>query len=987
MTGGVDSEGQLLAGRYRLGVRIGVGGMGAVHVATDTRLKRDVAIKVLPAKALGDQAARQRLVREALACAALQHPGIVHVYDVGETEDGGAFLVMELINGTSLRALIGDDAWTTRQRVFAIIEAARALAAAHRAGLIHRDVKPDNLMLRQDGRVVLLDFGIVKPTVGSVERNLTSSGDVVGTPSYLSPEQARNQPLDAGTDQFSLAVTAYELLSRSIPWSATSTMAVVAAILNDPPTHLRLSDAALADAIRPVIERALQKRRDDRYPDADAFADALAHAAGVPPSPKSGPAVLQHRPPDIGVPADGLASTARMDLAHAALAQTVIAPSSNVGVAPRSRRAWRLLLGGALSLAVAALALGLWRTRANPLDTAVPVLACPVLDGTIDGKPAPWLGAAAAYALADDLAPMLGGFNEHVRVPGALLARRGYSQDARELDPWAVPGLREQSLRAAASSGLPWIDGQAHAHGTVVALTVIVRSPSGRELGRASGSGTPLRAVALDVSRKLRATGALGRPHAMDPEYRAWQGVGSAEEQDAIADLELATRGRQAPVRCKVATPPRLPASWRVALQESCAGHAVDSTLPAAALARAIAQEPSVITPALRTRFDHEIASGPPGQRKALALATALSMEDPTGDDEHTGILAVVSAEPRTGWNAVREGMGTANPTVISSALMWAPDHPDWWLTATRALAPSDRAGTSEFLRREFLLFPYDVVPALYADSLLREGNAGELGVVIAYLEGSADGDARELGRLLSSRAAVLDGAFARTLARWSQELTAPGAVLGDTDDDNPRITSARELAYAIGAERSIGNAVARGIAEGTTALRIATTNVTVRANLAASCALAEASLAARCLAALAPSADAPKLQREDWRLIQQVVERYVVGDFAKAADVARGFMGSRYYAYYGVRMGDFLVDVFDRGNVPELAEAFDLPHVDDRNLHGASLATLRTARRAWTKGDKERARTLAKRVADAWRLVDMTVLAVAEMTSMLSAP
>jgi serine/threonine-protein kinase len=103
VNGGADSEVQLLAGRYRLGARIGAGGMGAVHRATDTRLAREVAVKVLPAEALGDQAARQRLIREALACAALQHPGIVHVYDVGETEDGGAYLVMELVSGTSLR--------------------------------------------------------------------------------------------------------------------------------------------------------------------------------------------------------------------------------------------------------------------------------------------------------------------------------------------------------------------------------------------------------------------------------------------------------------------------------------------------------------------------------------------------------------------------------------------------------------------------------------------------------------------------------------------------------------------------------------------------------------------------------------------------------------------------------------------------------------------------------------------------------------------
>src|ERR1700722_11602659 len=342
VSGDVESEGQLLAARYRLGVRIGAGGMGAVHRATDTRLSREVAVKVLPAEALGDQAARQRLVREALACAALQHPGIVHVYDVGETDDGGAFLVMELVSGSSLRDLVGDDSWTDRGRLTAIVEAARALGAAHRAGLIHRDVKPDNLMMRDDGRVVLLDFGVAKPTGadrGDGLQNLTGAGVVVGTPSYLSPEQARGRTLDGRTDQFSLAVTAFELLTRSIPWSATSAIEVVAAIMNDTPPPLQLSDPALAAAVRPVLERAMAKKPEDRYPDTDAFADALAQAAGIAVSPNAAPPSLKPRRPSGEVSSDALAATALVDSSPAALAQTVAAPSLPPTPARRARRA------------------------------------------------------------------------------------------------------------------------------------------------------------------------------------------------------------------------------------------------------------------------------------------------------------------------------------------------------------------------------------------------------------------------------------------------------------------------------------------------------------------------------------------------------------------------------------------------------------------------------------------------------------------------
>jgi eukaryotic-like serine/threonine-protein kinase len=438
---------------------------------------------------------------------------------------------------------------------------------------------------------------------------------------------------------------------------------------------------------------------------------------------------------------------------------------------------------------------------------------------------------------------------------------------------------------------------------------------------------------------------------------------------------------------CKVAPPPDLPASWRAAVVDGCAGKAIDVSLPAPALAREIAVAPEAVTPELRARFQREVASLPNGQRKALALGATQRMEDTSDEGAGSGLLAMVAADPRAGWNGVREGMVTSSPTLIANAIAWAPDNSDWWLTATRALPPSDRAAASELLRREFILMPYGSVASLYADSLLREGNASELGSVVARLAGSDEPDDRDLGRLLAARAAVLDGAFARTLSRWTDELTKAGSSLGDTDDDNPRISAARELAYATGGERGLGNAVARAIADGAARLHIADSNVTVRLNLAASCALAEPALAARCFATLAAPEGVRGLQREDWRRAQQVAERYVAGDFAKAADVARGLMGSRYYPYYGVRLGDFLVDVFDRGGVPEMAEELDLHHIDDRNLHGASLATLRAARRAWARGDRERARTLAKRIVESWKLVDMTVPAVAEMQGLLATP
>jgi hypothetical protein len=177
--------------------------------------------------------------------------------------------------------------------------------------------------------------------------------------------------------------------------------------------------------------------------------------------------------------------------------------------AGRPRRAWPVALGALLVTATVA-GVGVWHARRNPLDVAFPVLACPMLEGSVDGKAAPWLGAAAAYRLADDLAPMLGGFDDHVRLPATLLGLPGYAPEARDLDPWTQPGLRDRTVQAAKAAGNAWLDGKVEAHGADISLTLVVRTASGRELGRASGTGRPLRVVALEVSRKLREAGVLG---------------------------------------------------------------------------------------------------------------------------------------------------------------------------------------------------------------------------------------------------------------------------------------------------------------------------------------------------------------------------------------------------------------------------------------------------------------------------------------------
>jgi tetratricopeptide (TPR) repeat protein len=277
--------------RYVIEAVLGRGGMGVVYRAYDPRLERSVALKVLaprdPAGALrspADADELQRLMREARAAAAFDHPNAVAVHDVGE-HDGVPFLAMELVEGRDLRACMADATVTREQKVRWLVDVARALHAAHQRGLIHRDVKPENVMVRPDGMVKVLDFGIARrlSTDSAKERDrpsefstLTSAGSVVGTPQYMAPEQLRGEPLDGRADQFAWGATAYEVLGGKPPWgAAVEHTPLVAAVLTKEPPPLVGVPVGMAR----VVLRALAKDASGRFSSMEEAATAL-EAAG-----------------------------------------------------------------------------------------------------------------------------------------------------------------------------------------------------------------------------------------------------------------------------------------------------------------------------------------------------------------------------------------------------------------------------------------------------------------------------------------------------------------------------------------------------------------------------------------------------------------------------------------------------------------------------------------------------------------------------------
>ena len=262
-------------GPYRVMEKIGRGGMASVYRAYHPALDRYVAVKVLPDFFADDPEYRQRFQQEARSVAKLKHPNILEVFDYGY-DDGVAYLVLELVEGGTLADHVGRP--MELQEVVRVIEqVAGALDHAHAHGILHRDIKPSNILLRHDGTPVLADFGL--SLMAGQHRRLTSSGTVMGTPEYMSPEQAADEPMGPPSDMYSLAIVAYEMLTGRVPFDCDTPAATLLSHVTKPmPATIELK-GELSAHVEEVLRKALAKRPEDRFPSAVAFATALRPAA------------------------------------------------------------------------------------------------------------------------------------------------------------------------------------------------------------------------------------------------------------------------------------------------------------------------------------------------------------------------------------------------------------------------------------------------------------------------------------------------------------------------------------------------------------------------------------------------------------------------------------------------------------------------------------------------------------------------------------
>ncbi len=360
------TQGATFGGRYELDSRIAIGGMGEVWEATDHVIGRTVAIKILKDEYMGDPGFLERFRAEARHAALVNHEGIASVFDYGE-ENGSAFLVMELVPGEALSTILERDGSLSADKTLDIVaQTASALQAAHAAGLVHRDIKPGNLLITPDGRVKITDFGIARI---ADQVPLTATGQVMGTVQYLSPEQASGHPASPATDIYSLGIVAYESLAGKRPFTGESQVAIAMAQINEQPPPL---PPTVAVPVQNLVMAMIAKKPEDRPASAAAVARAASalRRGDIAAAAAAVPAIASIAAADDATQLLGLGET--QAATQLMPAPTAIAQTADEQPAKRKRSPWTWPLVALIVLLVIVLGGTVWALFANQGDDPAP---------------------------------------------------------------------------------------------------------------------------------------------------------------------------------------------------------------------------------------------------------------------------------------------------------------------------------------------------------------------------------------------------------------------------------------------------------------------------------------------------------------------------------------------------------------------------------------------------------------------------------------
>ena len=493
-----DLVGQTL-GRYRIHARLGQGGMGVVFRATDEKLRREVALKVLSDGVVDDADRRARFLREARLAAALTHPNIATVHDVGETADGHIYIAMELVAGPSLRQRLDAGPLSASAAVRVGKDLTRALVKAHKIGIVHRDLKPENIMVSEELEVKVLDFGLAKPIDaggGAPETSsvVTEDGRVVGTPGYMSPEQAAGRDIDARTDVFAVGVVLYEMVSGVRPFRGESAIDVIIATARDEPERLAAIAPDVSIGLERVILRCLEKNADARYADASELLSALEALGGAEAAAR------------VGRPAKARATPARNVGAlptQPSLLGTAFPQSERRG------RSWVFVTVTATAAAVALIVLGVRLSRAPPPPAAAAATK-PVATSLSDLPP---LVSQNPHAVAEYVAGM-----QALRDDDWGIAQ-GHFRRVVELEPYLALGHLRLAMVAEGT-----LDESIRRDEYSKAVTL--RSQlSKRDAGMMEALEPVLQRLREDRAEAVKRLELLGERYPGDAEIQEWLGI------------------------------------------------------------------------------------------------------------------------------------------------------------------------------------------------------------------------------------------------------------------------------------------------------------------------------------------------------------------------------------------------------------------------------------------------------------------------------
>jgi Tol biopolymer transport system component/serine/threonine protein kinase len=439
-----------MVGHYKIFAPIGVGGMGEVYLAQDTRLGRQVALKLLPTYLRGDSDRLRRFQQEARSASSLNHPNVCMIHEVGEMEGGRHYIVMEHIEGVTLRQQMTSQPLRLGQALDIATQIAAALAAAHGAGIVHRDIKPENLMLRNDGLIKVLDFGLAKRITGPVVVDdgaatkvlgHTEPGMVMGTVAYMSPEQARGLEVDARTDIWSMGVVLYEMVAGNVPFAGATSSDLIVSILDREPLPLDRHLPDVPTELQRIVSKALRKDKEERY---QVVKDMFLDLKILKQELEFKARLQDSTPPEVGSDEIGSREVIRETAhegAHNVGQQTKEVQTARATLSGEFRKPllWTVgVMGGLLLIAVSAWYLSHMITKRGltpPALTAVPLTTDPGFEGLPSLSPD---GNQVAFASGG---PQTDNFDIYVKQIGGGPPRRLTSDPAvDEFPAWSPDG-------------------------------------------------------------------------------------------------------------------------------------------------------------------------------------------------------------------------------------------------------------------------------------------------------------------------------------------------------------------------------------------------------------------------------------------------------------------------------------------------------------------------------------------------------------------